>query len=111
MPADMTDLEAVRLCAEAMGYTLTPEYSRSDLVQIPPVGIYRIVSVAEPPQAYWPLTDQAQAMALVKKFELTCIKTASGTWDVQSVGLGHADPDLQRAIVYCVAAMQRAKGE
>lgn len=69
---------------------------------------------------YMPLTDDTQCMALVKRFNLR-IGTYSdenpsdaGTtgwrvWLPFKVDAEIVDPDLNRAVVYCVAAMQAAK--
>lgn len=98
----MTDLEMTRLCAEAMGFKLVypdenslPFAIESDLGS----GLYD------------PLNDDVQAMALVKKFELDILIAAEGgRWLVGSWVGGHDiagadDPDLNHAIVECVAKM------
>ena len=93
----MTDLEITRLCAEAMGWEVFEEggnlWERAGLV------IYR------------PLHDDAQAMALVKKFRLS-IGTDADQWylvlpDYPYKETNHAD--LNRAICECVAKMQAKK--
>lgn len=107
----MTDLEMVRLCAEAMGY--------SSLVAIPTVdSTHRAYS---PPQyAYCPLHDDAQAMELVKKFKLLLgfnTKATEPRWEAQnatSIGFGDGYPDdppngLNRAIVECVAKAEMVR--
>jgi hypothetical protein len=84
----MTDLEMTKLCAEAMGV---------DEVE---VGSGR---------SYWPLTEDAQAMALVKKFMLNHLfryRDNSGEF-LEAVRY----TDLNRAIVECVAKMQSAATE
>lgn len=122
--AEMSDLELVRLCAEAMGLYLLPAYPKGHLLynpnhdrggfmwsgEIDGEGCYFIQS-----GAYDPLHDDAQAMALVKKMSL-CI-SAPQSYEVSGpkwgVGQDHKlstwGPDLNRAIVECVAKMQAAK--
>ena len=106
MSQQLDDLTATRLCAEAMGY-------RTEIA-----GEYLLVWSDGAENRSWnPLHDDAQCMALVKKFglllEADCIPPtewcvhywveSSITWDKLT------DPDLNRAIVYCVAKMQEAK--
>jgi hypothetical protein len=101
----MTDLEMVRLCAEAMGYI---PFGPADT----PHGQVWLTKVAG--EVYDPLHDDAQAMALVKKFGLSIapeLGQGRGLWRVN-----HwrdpplvLDTDLNRAIVECVAKMQKAK--
>jgi len=86
----MTDFEITRLCAEAM-FT---EYC--------------------PPPMYDPLHDDAQAMALVKKFDISISRGGQATespWWRATIHLrrGCSDKDLNRAICECVAKMQEAK--
>lgn len=127
----MDDLTITRLCAEAMGYLHTPDVERADsypavqliapetgwkheephflLIECPSEGAY---------PKYDPLHDDAQAMALVKKFELclTSMKPEYPAWMVESVDSNNRfdvrtmHDDLNRAIVECVANMRRAKG-
>jgi hypothetical protein len=87
----MTDLEMTKLCAEAIG-----EYELW----------------ANAPEQYDPLHDDAQAMALVKKFQLCLTIMEDGTWMVEHVtnkrfDSTSRDTDINRAIVECVA-MQAA---
>ena len=93
----MTDIDATRLCAGMMGMASTITHEKVVLLSANVVG-----------RPYDPLHDDAQAFALVKRLSLTCIKTREGNWDVQDRGLGCAYPDLNRAIVYCVAQMRRS---
>jgi hypothetical protein len=122
----MTDLEMTRLCAEAMGIEVG-RMLQADLW----------VSYDEDAPAgfsfYAPLRDDAQAMALVKRFGLTvradvdiCGIEDGGDWIVyccdprrwQNADKGVYLPqtarigsfDLNRAIVECVAKMQRSSG-
>ena len=96
----MTDLEMTKLCAEAMGYTLLE--INGNLVPVEHDG--------------WdPFTNDAQAMALVRKMLLSIdVESARPVWRVCAV-YGRNIPfcmfnaDLNRAIVECVANMQQAK--
>ena len=126
----MTDVEITKLCAEAMGWKhlgavgvpVPPEDKRDrsglwcrsgandwwinpegETVCGPCVGI---------PD---PLHDDAQAMALVKKFDLE-IGRPWDRWTVTPVGkqrlnyeLHTSAPDLNRAICECVSQMKKAK--
>ena len=95
----MTDLEITRLCAEAMGLTQVNRYQFKN---------------AHGQQAeFTPLHDDAQAMALVKKFHLHIGKTLRtpddpfGQWVVSKTSKADATgKDLNRAICECVAKMQ-----
>jgi hypothetical protein len=111
----MTDLEMTKLCAEAMGISAT-ETKAGDL------GVHRDASGAV---YYNPLHNDAQAMALVKRFGLTIQASAPlfidhGThverppvWTVTGGGPSINDlawsgyADLNRAIVECVALIPR----
>lgn len=92
----MDDLEITRRCAEKMG--LTHE-------------ILMILESGFNGRPYNPLKNDDEAMALVKKFKLTCMAIDSHTnnhndiWDVssdESIGL-FQNPNLNRAICECVA--------
>ena len=89
----MTDLEITRLCAEAMGY----EYSDgSGTICVSKAGVGN----------YDPLHDDAQAMALVKKFRLEV--QDCGKWFVSEHQNADAfEDDLNRAICLTVARMQQ----
>ena len=104
----MTDLEMTRLCAEAMGLDVWLEPHRGTIMRYH----YWKDNVAE---QYSPLHDDAQAMALVKKFQLNLgFNKEDEDWVVESIdegkewciGIRH---DLNRAIVECVAKMQEKK--
>ena len=106
--ADLTDLEATRLCAEAMGYTVTPHANR----KFSP----HLMWIANGDN--WnPLHDPAQAFALVENLRLNIMILdaidghAAGWWRVDSqdgdVTCRHAD--LKRAIVLCAARAQLAR--
>lgn len=95
----MTDLEMTRLCAEAM--ELTP--------------LDRCDEFGD--DQYDPLTDDAQAMALVKRFGLDITRNGPTpedvAWFVDCGSIYAWEPNLNRAIVTCVAQMQAngPKGE
>jgi len=96
----MTDLEITRACAWAMGYWFDEEtYS---------VGFAYEDDIEE--EKYDPLHDDAQAMALVKKFNVQ-IEGYPGDYSVCVGGFcaNHEHKDLNHAIVECVAMMQKAK--
>ena len=110
----MTDLEMTRLCAEAMG--IATEESHGVLAAYYREGEGLIQEI------YDPLHDDAQAMALVKRFELTLTLGKSGQGSPRHgsrtgwracpyKGMDGAprDMDLNRAICLCVAKMQAAK--
>ena len=103
--SQLTDLEITRLCAAAMGL---PEW---------PDGGHDCRPVGGDHRDYWqPLHDDAQAMALVKKFHLHIGKTLRtpdepfGQWFVSKTDKYEVpNNDLNRAICECVAKMQAAK--
>lgn len=96
----MDDLEMTKLCAEAMGY----EYKQGDS------DIVWASCDAGFMGRYRPLVDDAQAMALLKRFPVTCVDALDNLveWgphtDSDRQGL-----DMNRCIVECVAKMQSAK--
>jgi hypothetical protein len=101
----MTDLEMVRLCALAMGYT----YSDGMAERTGREGEWE----TSHRWRYDPLHDDAQAMQLVKKCRLSvgCLR-GSGTWNVVGTYPAEAEnSDLNRAIVECVAKMQAARND
>lgn len=104
----MTDLEITRLCAEAMEPPATLLGS-SDVwgVSIIYIPEKKVRSWVKP--TFRPLHDDAQAMVLVKKFNLGL--AWSGFWSVyeQGNGANGSSADLNRAICECVAKMQAAK--
>src|SRR3990167_9306679 len=99
----MTDLEMTRLCAEAAGYTLT-QASRLSAPQPSPEAVRACIGKKA---SFWyhPLHDDAQAMALVKNHGLHIIwqPMCPDTWKVDDTEKVAASPDLNRAIVECVA--------
>ena len=130
----MTDLEAVKLCAEAMGWKHlgaigvqldeAERYSARELDEkykgrlwclsggndwwINPEGHSVCAPCSGIPN---PLEDDAQAMALVKRFHLHIDQRPGKHVTVQDPHFAHLleeTSDLNRAIVRCVAAMHRA---
>lgn len=97
----MTDLEMTRLCAEAMGLTIEQQGYET-----------RAIKVREHWPAYDPLRDDAQAMALVKKFGLSVERSSPAdktfAWSVELNDESAHSDDLNRAIVECVAKMREA---
>src|SRR3990167_1051712 len=121
----MTDLEMTRACAEAMGWkhlgavgVEPPKRGEPD-----PKGLWCLSGGNDwwvNPQGYNvcapcsgipdPLHDDAQAMALVKKLRLDIIAGGSDGWEVHHEGWPtYCNDDLNRAIVECVARMQKEK--
>lgn len=100
----MTDLELTKACAEAMGYK--PEGSIGDLLRVS----------HEFRNFVWrPLRDDAQAMALVKRFgfDIQCATAVGGNWwtcisfkkqapHIEAEGL-----DLNRTICECAAKLKK----
>lgn len=110
----MNDFVMTQLCADAMGITLQfigpPEFQWEKphyCIPFPGEG---------PNQRYDPFNDDAQAMALVKKFHICCNHDNGRGWEAQWFGSYDGKvpakthyvehPDLGRAIVECVAQMQ-----
>ena len=120
----LTDLELTKLCAEAMGYSVM-DNSKLNLFG----DEFKQVHVLRPdhlplPHVWEPLKNDAQAMALVKKLHLIIdspmpdLKPGEFAvehhthWEVYVRGKMDAEThneNLSRAIVECVANMQKAK--
>jgi hypothetical protein len=108
----MTDLEITRACAEAMGYE-AKEWS----IFTPSNTIAARLPHSSRWDEYNPLHDDAQAMALVKRFGLVCDPQHDGQdfaadpgWEVSHPSTGDElfiSPDLNRAICEAVAKMHR----
>ena len=108
----MTDLEITKLCAEAMGIAIR------EVSQNKPEATLRIGGVN-----YWPLKNDVQVMAMVKKFNinLTCPFFEKSAYPVSwhaAMFVPMYEPqsqyfsinyDLNRAICECVANMQKEK--
>ena len=103
----MTDLEITKLCADADGdafCTTPPNWSEE--------GLWCFADGAPDSKGFYynPLHDDAQAMALVKKFEVWISRTNTRYWEVFCAGSGKVFSDnLNRAICECVAKMESNK--
>ena len=112
----MTDLEITKLCAQAMGFTAETNWGPICQIRVDHgVGIHlRFGNTTSSyfTQDYNPLHDDAQAMALVKKFciEIHCRTDRNGWYAglVESDGMT-PNVDLNRAICECVAKMQEKR--
>lgn len=113
----MTDLELTKLCAEAMGYAIVEDFHgfvppvNGIQVEIDKPGVERSIR-------YNPISDDAQAMALLKEFELFCEppyhEDRNPVWDVSpsfSKEPTCRNTNLNRAICECCARMQKAKND
>ena len=106
----MTDLELTNLCAEAMKFSVCGSQEPSTIFYPHPNGSAVIC-------VYDPLHDDAQAMALVKKFTVIinywkgwqCGLVTDATGTTTTLGYNIRSADLNRAICECVAKMQAAK--
>ena len=99
----MTDLELTKACADAMGDPLI----KDDDGKLMESGGYYFIDSG----IYDPLTDDKQAMALVKRLQLAVywIPDSEGGWAASydfGPNVSATNADLNRAIVECVAAMQ-----
>ncbi len=119
--AEMTDEEITKLCAQAM--ESPPDIPGASViwnVSVTYEGEERKVSAAVS-QFYDPLHNDAQAMALAKRFGLLLDPQQDGQdfaidpgWEVSHVSFPDAlfiNSDLNRAICECVASMQRKKNK
>ena len=106
----MTDLEMTKLCAAAIGLKI--EHVQRGWCYY----IYHPIEAALPIfAAYHPLSNDGQAMALVRKFALPVSPIIDGDlhigWVVGAItpqNVNQSD-DLNRAIVECVAKMQASQ--
>ena len=99
----MTDLEITKLCAEAMGVDFSKGFGTITCKECGEIGI-----------PYDPLHDDAQAMALVKKFNLQIQSPAIDgehwhCWKFKAPNHTGLSKDLNHAICECVAKMGKAK--
>ena len=113
----MTDLEITKLCAEAM------EVPVKESIAHPMYGgglFLEICTGRDPGNEgeYAPIHDDAQAMALVKKFGLWLTYAINPNRDNINLWVAHhahrsneeaTNLDLNRAICECIAKMQEAK--
>lgn len=107
----MTDLEMTKRCAEKMGYDKYG-WQTGGIV----TGSNLPILMPDGRISYDPLHDDAQAMALVKKFNLSIFAnfkvtagTHGGIYYGKSPAHGVEAKDLNRAIVECVAKMEQSK--
>jgi len=109
--SDMTDLEMTRLCAEAM----EPEFTGVGSSSIWGYSTYwingEITKERFVRNTYDPLHDDAQAMALVKKFDGVMLRNENNMYICYLGPQKGRSDNLNRAIVECVAKMQKAKQE
>lgn len=108
----MTDLEITKLCAEAMGKDICGAKYLD--------GLHIFTGRANYHTLYDPLHDDAQSMALVKRFRLNIEAIDDGAWlvsneenmDMHGVGVYRSavNIELNKCICECVAKMQQAKG-
>ena len=104
----MTDLEITKLCAEAMGHTPVSGTDGIGNVMIWTHTGKTPTTIGA--QIYDPLHDDAQAMVLVKKYQLHITPPEeSDEWIVTGVSRFSGSHDLNRAICECAAKMQKAK--
>lgn len=97
MTAPLTDLEITRACAMAMGFVATYDEALPLIVD-------------EGMHAYHPLTNDAQAMALIRKFRLYIDGMLLPDWTVAATGgYSACNTDLNRAVCLTVAAMTAPK--
>ena len=110
----MTDLEITKLCAEAIGWYETQQFCENQLSLPPWSRLTDEKNLRLPP---WNrLDDDAQAMALVKRFQLCFFAMdekftfgAGEPWQCRGPNGSFAcNAELNRAIVMCVAKMQAA---
>lgn len=101
----MTDLEATRLCAEAMGISVQ-EYDHGGFYHYGGQGEYGL-------EDYDPFSNDTQCMALVKRFKLTVGEMDDGKTRYARPMRGgegvYMEAELNYPIVYFVAKMQAAK--
>jgi len=105
----MNDLDAIRKCALRMGFTVRDFTAKSAVCY--DVTDSAIVASNEKggDSIYDPLNDDAQAMALVKRFNLGIYFDADEKkWGCYqfidgAMGVDISSDDLNRAIVQCVA--------
>ena len=100
----MSDLEITRLCAEAMGHTVLKEIGDGWLLT---------TYFPDGSRLYHPITNDEQAMTLMKKFKLSV--GYSEEWGAKMETIGELlsgsfhYPDLNAAVCVCVANWQKGK--
>jgi len=104
----MTDLEMTKRCAEKMGMKPDGLATKSVAYKVSHCSILAI-NDRSGHTVYDPLHDDAQAMALVKRFNI-CIDQGrhdhcGASIRIMNTIYSATSPDLNRAIVECVAKM------
>jgi hypothetical protein len=104
----MTDLEMTKRCAEKMGWK---HYGLASKTVCYKVSVCAIIADNDKggDQVFDPLHDDAQAMALVKRFNI-CIDQGrhdhcGASIRIMNTIYSATSPDLNRAIVECVAKL------
>ena len=100
----MTDLELIEACAKALGFQVKVA-GPTAVVDEQWIEVYD----GSRNRYYDPLTEDAQAMALVKRFGLH-ITRGPTLWVVDHPGYISGNENLNRAIVECVARLTAQKG-
>ena len=111
----LSDLAITQACARALGYReyVNPD-KRAPLPVAPCILVLKMDENATR-ELYDPLTDDAQCMALVKRFGIGFDPTrgedfaSAAIRDEHGTMLIFCDPSLNRAICLCVAHMQLTK--
>lgn len=101
----LTDTEIIKLCADAMGIDV---WEASDN---PPEHRWRIL-IGRNNRSYDPFHNDADCMALIKKFKPTITPPCpiDSAWEVNIEGHAYfTDADLNRAVCECVAYYQKEK--
>lgn len=98
----MTDLRMTELCAKAMGYTGCRELARGTFTGR--LHRYEVQTPTTGWALYDPLIDDAQTMALIKRFGPRMFKSMDlkGCWQIDLHGIVIVNEDLNRAVVESV---------
>lgn len=101
---EMTDLELIKKCADRMGIKV--------LLNTHPHEHWRFRSPSGWTIEYDPLTNDAQALNMVKKFDLNILKLSDGRVKVFVIPDGgevckSVSQDLNSAICECVAKLEK----
>ena len=112
----MTDLEITRLYADAAFGENALHDSDGSYEALESVNLFgtNLIVQGRWARQFDPLHDDAQAMALLKKFHLRVVRTRGipeqwGVYSKTNFGDTVIGDDLNRAICECVASMQAAK--
>ena len=106
-PMHLNDLEITKLCAEAMGTPMRVVEPQ----MLWPTGVMLAPAEGDFMQPYDPLHDDAQAMALVKRFGLSISWPRAQVVTVMDGLTRFAESkDYNRAICECVAKMWEVRG-